>query len=508
MSALGFQPLTPVSFLRRSALVFADRPAVLDDDVTLTYAELAAEVEALAGALAASGVEPGDRVALLCANTPLMLAAQFAVPLLRAVMVPLNIRLTGPELAAIAEHAGATLLLHDDALAELAAQVKVTTLGAAAIVEVASDAPPAPEPAPDEHALLSLNYTSGTTGRPKGVMYEHRGAYLQALAMAYHNAFGPESVYLWTLPMFHCNGWCLPWAVTAGGGAHATLRKIDPDDLWARIRRLGVTHMSAAPTVLISMAASPEAHPVEGAPLKVQTGGAPPTPDLLARLADLNVEVTHLYGLTETYGPSVVCQPQPSWKAEGPRELARLIARQGNVNVLGGELRVVGAGDVDVPADGEAMGEVVVRGNNTMLGYYRDDEATKAATLDGGWLRTGDLGVLHPDGYVELRDRAKDIVISGGENIASIEVEQAIASHPDVLEAAVVGKPHEKWGEVPVAFVTLRAGAERTADEIIAHVRSTLPGFKTPKEVVFGELPKTATGKVQKFALRERVGGT
>jgi fatty-acyl-CoA synthase len=293
--------------------------------------------------------------------------------------------------------------------------------------------------------------------------------------------------------------------VTAAGATHVCLDRPDPELVWDAIHRRGVTHLSAAPTVLRGLADHPGAEPVPGAPLKVGTGGAPPSPALLARLSELNVEVTHLYGLTETYGPAVVCDWQPEWDAQPHAEQARLKSRQGNANILAGELRVADEAGAEVPADGETLGEVVLRGNNVMLGYYRDPAATEEATLGDGWLRTGDLAVLHPDGYVELRDRAKDIVISGGENVPSIEVEHAVGGHPAVAEVAVVGRPDERWGEVPVAFVTLHAGAQATADELVAYARQTLPGFKAPREIVFDALPKTATGKIQKNLLRERV---
>jgi len=331
--------------------------------------------------------------------------------------------------------------------------------------------------------------------------------------MALHTGLGPTSQYLWTLPMFHCDGWCFPWAVSAGGATHVCLPRVEPARIWALLRDEGITHFSAAPTVLtmIANAEDAEAGPVSPR-VHVQTGGAPPTPTLLARMSALNMDVTHLYGLTETYGPVAVNQWHPEWDDLPEERQADLKARQGVANVVAEPLRVVGEDGTDVPRDGETIGEIVARGNDVMLGYYQDDEATAEATLPGpdggpGWFRTGDLAVVHPDGYLEIRDRSKDIIISGGENISSVEVERALDAHPAVLESAVVAEPHEKWGEVPVAHVALRPGSEVTDEDLAAFVRSRLAGFKVPKRFVYGELPKTSTGKVQKNELRGRASG-
>lgn len=361
-------------------------------------------------------------------------------------------------------------------------------------------------PCEDERGLLAISYTSGTTGRPKGVMYHHRGAYLQSLATAFHARLDTSSVYLWTLPMFHCDGWCFTWAVTAAGATHLCLRAVDPAQVWELLRTGGVTHFSAAPTVLTMIVNAPEAAggPPLDPPVAVQTGGAPPSPTLITRMAEAGLRVTHLYGLTETYGPVAINDWQPEWNEKPPAEQVVLQARQGVGNVIADPLRVVDPAGQDVPADGATIGELVCRGNDLMLGYYRDEEATAAADL-AGWFRTGDLAVMHPDGYAEIRDRAKDIIISGGENIASVEVERVLDSHPAVLESAVVGRPDELWGEVPVAFVTLRPGGSASPQELTEHVRARLAHFKAPKDIVLLDaLPKTSTGKIQKHVLRDQ----
>ncbi len=517
MTPFGPVALTPTAFLDRSRLVSGDRLALVDGEVRRTYAELADRCERLAGGLAGLGVAPGDRVSVLAPNTGVALEAHFGVPWSGAVLNALNTRLSAVELAWIVDHAGSRVLVVDRDLADLARDVLGRLERPVQLVVSGGDdddyeallagADPLHREVTDELSLLSLNYTSGTTGTPKGVMYSHRGAYLQALAMAAQTGLTAQSVYLWTLPMFHCNGWCFPWAVTAAGGTHVALRKVEPERIWQAVREEGVTAMCAAPTVLSSMASSPSAEEgVDSRQVWAATGGAPPSPALLSRLAELRVDVTHLYGLTETYGPAALCDWRPEWDALEPAQQARLKARQGVSNLVGEPLRVLGTDGRDVPADGRSVGEVLLRGNNVMLGYYRDDDATAAATHDG-WFRTGDVAVMHPDGYVELRDRSKDVIISGGENIASIEVEQALDSHPAVLESAVVAAPDEKWGEVVAAFVVLRPGQQATEEELVEHVRNRIARFKAPKQVHFGELPKTGTGKIQKYTLRERLRG-
>ena len=511
----GPEPLSPTLFLDRSALVFGDRVAVIDGERTFTYAELHDRCRRLAGALRAAGVGPGDRVSTLVPNTHVALEAHFGVAWAGAVLNALNTRLSAAELTWIVGHARSGILICDHSLLDIGEAIIAAADHPVELIrcgEPGGDyeqrlgaADPLHHQIGDEWGMLSLNYTSGTTGHPKGVMYSHRGAYLQALAMVAQGGLGPATAFLWTLPMFHCNGWCYPWAVTAAGGVHVALRRVHPTDIWTAIHHRGITHFNAAPTVLTMLAAHPGAVAAPE-PVHVAVGGAPPSPSLLARLAELNLHVMHLYGLTESYGPAVICDWRPEWDALPAGEQARRKARQGVANIVSLPLRVVGVDGSDVPADGATPGEVVLRGNVVMIGYYRDPEATAAATLerpDGAWFRTGDVGVVHPDGYMEVRDRAKDVIISGGENITSIEVEQVLARHPDVLESAVVGAPDETWGEVPVAFVLLRPGAAVTEQELIDFVRAAIARFKAPKRVIFGDLPKTSTGKIQKYVLRD-----
>jgi fatty-acyl-CoA synthase len=503
-----FAPLTPAAFLERAADAFADRTAIIDGEQSFTYAEYHRRVQALTGVLENLGIGLGDRVAALCTNSHVMLELHSAIPLHGSVLVPLNIRLSAPEIEYILDHSGATVLVATDEFTDLAAKVAAAA-GIRLVMAGGPDneyerllagPPDAVHREPSERGLLAINYTSGTTGRPKGVMYHHRGAYLQAVAMAYHSRLDPASNYLWSLPMFHCDGWCFTWAVTAAGGTHVCLRAIDTAEIWRLVRDTGITHFCAAPTVLTMIAEDPSAAPLDHV-VQVATGGAPPSPALLARMAALNVEVTHLYGMTETFGPIIVNRWQPEWDAATAEEVAVKKARQGIGNIIANSARVVSPEGDNVPADAQTLGELVVSGNNVMLGYYRDPDATRAATIDG-WLRTGDLAVMHPDGYVELKDRSKDVIISGGENIASVEVERVLDAHPAVVESAVVGRPDDRWGEVPVAYVTVRTGHDLTATDLIEFARTRLARFKVPKEIVFTDLPKTSTGKIQKNVLR------
>jgi fatty-acyl-CoA synthase len=511
----SYEPLTPTSFLLRSADVFPDRTAVVENDLRFTYAEFLDRCLKMAGALRALGVRPGDRVAVLAGNSHVLLASHYAMPFAGAVLVGMNTRVSADDLAYILEHSGASVFLYEQDYAKAALAARERLGRDVRMIRVGGDedelesliaaGKPLREPVTDERGLMALNYTSGTTARPKGVMYHHRGAYLQALAMALHMGLTSDSVYLWTLPMFHCCGWCFPWAVTAAGGTHLCLPKLEARLIWKHMRESGVTHFCAAPTVLTMTIWDPAAGTTKlPRTVRIGTGGAPPTPALLQRLTELGMDITHLYGLTETYGPVCICEWRSEWNELPLTEQARLKSRQGVGNVIAQQIRVVDVAGNDVPSDAETMGEIAIRGNDVMLGYYRDEETTRLACPDG-WFRTGDLGVKHPDGYIELRDRAKDIIISGGENISSVEIEQALTSHPAVLEAAAVAAPDEKWGEVPVAFVALKDGASATDAELIEHVRGRIARFKAPKRVVFGPLPKNATGKVQKNVLRERV---
>jgi fatty-acyl-CoA synthase len=520
-------PLTPLRFLARAAEVHPEREAVVDGNRRWTWADFAREVTRLAHALRRSGIEPGQRVAFLGANSAELLAAHFAVPLVQGVLVALNTRLSPEEIACICEHAQARILLGDGALLaalDLRRLGKVREIVAvpepdgryrapAGVVRYADllsrgSKDPLPWEVDDENRTITLNYTSGTTGRPKGVEYSHRGAYLNALGEVYHQGFDGGSRYLWSLPMFHCNGWCTPWALTAAAGTHVCLRAVRGAEMWSLIDSEDITHLAGAPVVLSTLASAPEAHRLERR-LTVTTAGAPPSPTIIARMRELGADVVHVYGLTETYGPYAVCEVGDDWPSRTPDEQARLLARQGVGMITADRLRVVRCdldevGElVDVAADGVEMGEIVMRGNSVMKGYHRDVAATSEA-FRGGWFHSGDLGVMDPDGYVKLLDRAKDVVISGGENISTVEVEQALLSHPAVTDVAVIGVPDQRWGETPKAFAVLRPGEAATAEVLIAHVRSRIAHFKAPREIEFvTDLPRTSTGKVRKNELRE-----
>jgi len=524
--------LTPLSFLERSARVFPNKTAVVYGKRRLTYRELAAQATAMAHAMRAGGIQPGDRVAYLMPNLPEMLVAQFAVPLAGGVLVSVNTRLSDEEIAYILNHSGAKVLVTDSAFlpqvasaihnvpaitevvvfedseAEETADPEAVALAGARLVRyddftLRGSSDPLEWAVEDELAPISINYTSGTTGKPKGVVYTHRGAYLNCFGEIVHSSFDQDSVYLWTLPMFHCNGWCTQWALTGIGGTHVCLREVRGDVIWELIQEHRVTHLNGAPTVVTTIMNAPQAAKLDYS-LLITTAGAPPSPTTILQMEQMGFQIVHVYGLTESYGPYSVCQSQPGWSALEPQERATLQARQGVSMVQAERVRVVDEKMKDVPADSLTMGEIVLRGNNVMAGYYRDPQGT-ADAFSGGWFHTGDLGVMHPDGYVELRDRAKDVVISGGENISTVEVEQALMSHPAVLEVAVIGVPDEKWGERPKAFVVLKDGFLVEESELIDHVRVKIARYKAPRNVDFlVELPKTSTGKIQKFALRDR----
>jgi fatty-acyl-CoA synthase len=520
--------LTPLRFLERSAAVHPDKVAIVHDTCRITYREFAREATRVAQALIARGLQPGDRVAYLCRNVPELLIAHFAVPLAHGVLVAINTRLAPDEIRYICEHSGARILVVESALSLSLRSVESQLDGVEEIVMIPDVAEPADpgdmigtpydaflaggsdDPLPwtvsDENATITINYTSGTTGRPKGVMYTHRGAYLNALGEVLHSEHSQDSVYLWTLPMFHCNGWCTTWGVTAIAGRHICLRAVRADDIWELLERESVTHLNGAPTVLTMLSNSPRAHRL-AQPLTVTTAGAPPSPTTIGELEELGARIIHVYGLTEVYGPYSVCEYQEGWETFDVPARARLLARQGVGMIQAERLRVVDEQMQDVPADGSSLGEIVMRGNNVMAGYFRDPHAT-AEAFRGGWFHSGDLGVMHPDGYVELRDRAKDIVISGGENISTVEVEQALVTHEHVLEAAVIGVADDHWGERPKAYVVLKPGAAVGETELIEHVRSQIARYKAPAWVEFVDaLPKTSTGKIQKGVLRERARG-
>jgi fatty-acyl-CoA synthase len=506
--------LTPVSFLVRSADVFPDKAAVVHGSRRYTYRQLAERVNRLASALRAVGLQKHDRVAFICPNIPPMLEAHYGVPAAGGILVAINTRLSSDEIGYILQHSGSKFLFVD---AELEGLIKPLELGDMKVVRVddtgaAGDpyedflAGGSPEPVESwlesEDETISINYTSGTTGRPKGVMYSHRGTWVNAVGEITETGISFDAKYLWTLPMFHCNGWCFTWGVTAVGGTHVCLRRVESARIWEMIDREGITHYNGAPTVQIGVVNDPKAHKLDR-PVTVTVAGAPPSPTLLGKLKELGFRPVHVYGLTETYGPHTVCAWHEEWDALPGEEQARLAARQGQGYALFDLARVVDGNMNDVPRDGETLGEVVMAGNNVMKGYFEQPDAT-AEAFRGGWFHSGDIGVWHPDGYIELRDRKKDIIISGGENISTIEVEQCVARHQSVMECAVVAIPDDKWGERPKAFVTLKPGQSATEQDIIEFCKQHIAHFKAPAAVEFGDLPKTSTGKVQKFVLRDR----
>ncbi len=522
MSSVNKSILSPVEFLTRSIMVYPDKTAVVYKDQRYSYRQFGERIYRLASALKQQGVAKGDKVAFICPNIPPMLEAHYAVPLIGAALVSVNIRLSSSEVSYIVDHSDAKVVVVDSEFAGLVEPDKLPKvetyitvcdvndeqkLGALEYESFLQTGSPDPLPAEidSEDQLMTINYTSGTTGRPKGVMYHHRGAYLNAIGEVLESGLNARSVYLWTLPMFHCNGWCFTWGVTSVGATHVCLRAVVADDIFRLIDEEDVSHLCAAPTVLIMMNGFSDAHDVKmKRTLNIMTAGAPPAPTIISNMESIGAEITHTYGLTEVYGPHSVCAWQPEWDELGGEERATMKSRQGVPFIVTHFMDVVDPETMTpVPRDGLSMGEVVMRGNNVMLGYYKDPEATEAA-FAGGWFHSGDLAVMHPDNYIQIMDRKKDIIISGGENISTVEVENIIYRHPDVQEVAVIPVPDEKWGEVPKAFIVAKPGSQPTAEDIIEFTKSHLARFKAPKYVEFGELPKTATGKIQKFKLRDR----
>ena len=527
-------PLTPLRFLQRSATVHPNKVACVDGPRRITFTEFRDDAQALARALIDDGIQPGDRVGVLAPNSYEALLAQFAIPLAGGVIVAINTRLAPAEVNYILNHSDVSVLIADKQLIDEARPALDTPLQRVLLIaeEDGSEANVAASDEntqtlssylqregedlsyriDDEHQAIAINYTSGTTGKPKGVIYTHRGAYLNALGQVQTQHFTHDTVYLWTLPMFHCSGWCTGWAAMAVSATQVAIRAVRGPKMWELIADEGVTAMCGAPAVLTTLVDDDNKRRVKN--LRIVTAGAPPSPTIITRCENIGVEVTHVYGLTESYGPFTVCESQPEWADMTVRRRAVLKARQGVATVTNDDVRVIQPTEtvddelIDVPADGVTMGEIVMTGNGVMNGYFKDEEAT-AMAFRGGWFHTGDLGVMHPDGYIQLLDRAKDVVVSGGENISTIEVEQAVVSYPDVSDCAVIGVPDDKWGERPRAYVVLRPearGAEEQAiqDAVIAHCRAHIAGYKVPRDIVILEdLPRTSTGKVRKNELRD-----
>ncbi|WP_169570119.1 acyl-CoA synthetase [Sneathiella limimaris] len=525
-NAANYEPLSPITFLERSASVYPNHTAMIHGDWSYSYQEFYDRCRQLASALSQRGIGKGDTVSILAPNIPAILESHFGVPMCGAVLNALNTRLDASTIAFILDHGESKLIMVDREFSGLVREALhiakcdpivididdplATTgelIGETTYEEFLATGDPefdwtGPD---DEWQAIALNYTSGTTGDPKGVVYHHRGAYLAATGNTLSWGMGKHPVYLWTLPMFHCNGWCFPWTITAVGGTHVCLRKVEASPIYEAMGKSKVDHLCGAPIVLSMLIDASEDDKKKANPgIKVMVAAAPPPATVLAEMDRLGFDVTHVYGLTECYGPAVVCDWNEAWDEKSVEDRAALKARQGvRYHALGG-LDVMDPETMEpVPRDGNTMGEVMMRGNMIMKGYLKNPSTTEKSLKDG-WFHTGDLGVLHEDGYLELRDRSKDIIISGGENISTIEVEGVLYKHPAVLDAAVVARPDDKWGETPCAFVTLRSGKDATEAELIAFCRDNMAHYKCPKTVVFDELPKTSTGKVQKFVLRER----
>jgi len=525
-NAANYTALTPLSFIARSAVVYPNRTAVVHNDVRRSWAETYERCRRLASALSQHGVEAGDTVSVIAPNLPEVFEAHFGVPMAGAVLNAVNIRLDAEAIAFILQHAESKVVIVDREFSEVVDRALkmvqhkplvididdasyeggrlIGTMDYEAFIEAGDPAFDWQLPA-DEWDAITLNYTSGTTGNPKGVVYHHRGAYLNAMSNIVSWDMGQNPVYLWTLPMFHCNGWCFPWSIAAASGVSVCLRHVRADEIYDLIRAEQVNHFCGAPIVLNMLNnADDELKAGINHQVKVMTAGAAPPAAVIEGMESMGFEVTHVYGLTETYGPSVVCAWHDEWNELPLDERARLKSRQGVRAPMQEGLMVANPKTLEpVPQDGETMGEIFMRGNLVMKGYLKNPTTTDES-FEGGWFHSGDLAVWHPDGYIEIKDRSKDIIISGGENISSIEVEDVLYRHHDVMEAAVVAKQDEKWGEVPCAFIKLREGASVTEKDIIQFCRDNMARFKAPKQVVFGELPKTSTGKIQKFVLREK----
>jgi fatty-acyl-CoA synthase len=525
-NAANYVPLSPLGFLARSAAIYPKRLAVVHGERRYDWAETYRRCRRLAGALARRGIGKGDTVAVMAPNVPELFEAHFGVPMTGAVLNAINTRLDAETIAFILDHGGAKVLIADrefaDTIGKALALVKTRPL----VIDIDDVlAPPgrlsgecdyesfiatgdpdfAWQNPGDEWDAIALNYTSGTTGNPKGVVYHHRGAYLNALGNILVWSMPTHPVYLWTLPMFHCNGWCFPWTVTALAGTHVCLRRIEAGAVYAALERETVTHLCGAPIVMNMLLNAPaEARRELGREIRMMTAGAAPPAAIMEGMERIGFRIIHVYGLTESYGPVTYCAWHEEWNGRPDAERAALRARQGVAYPVLEGLMVADPQTLEpVPRDGATMGEIFMRGNVVMKGYLKNEKATTEA-FAGGWFHTGDLGVTHDDGYIEIKDRSKDIIISGGENISTIEVESVLYRHPSVLEAAVVARPNEKWGETPCAFVTVKPGAAEDAAAIIAFCRERMARFKVPRTIVFGPLPKTSTGKIQKFVLRDQ----